>query len=444
MSQKQPNKLIVCDLCLSNEIHETINLGFLYGLSLISPKQEIIFFADQGHQRVIKENINHKALDLEALSYISLPANLNSSIKGYLTSYLRIKSILDYQLQHKSEHLLVLSSVSFQRLILKTLLTLKKYQHINCTFVMHGDLDDLVSIKHKDQEVAGTYFTHVANAQKTQEVAGTYSGTYSNLRKKLIHLCTPSIDFKKHLLTNHSPQVRYIVLAPHILDRLSDDLPHQSLGFYYLPHPAVFSASDQPIKVKHQTQKQKLKCAIFGYGNPPVLMQLNQILSNLWRLQNQSDDKQSTLEDALEIRIVGSNHQGAEFFPWVTSPITHRALSRLEMEKLAADIDLFLILYEPHRYQLSCSGSIIEAFSYLKPVYHLTNPCIDGFNPKSSPIGKSFGHLEALAQALIQLMNNPKQKEKELNHYKANMLKVRPLLDIRHNLPKLKLALGLS
>ena len=47
--------LAVCDLCLSNEIHETVNLGFLYGVSLIQPKQDIYFYADKGHQEVIKE-----------------------------------------------------------------------------------------------------------------------------------------------------------------------------------------------------------------------------------------------------------------------------------------------------------------------------------------------------------------------------------------------------
>ena len=440
--------LAVCDLCLSNEIHETVNLGFLYGVSLIQPKQDIYFYADKGHQAVIKENIKLKGLDLHNIKYVHIPANLNSNYWGYLTSYKRIKKILDSLIQRKTLFLLVLSSVDFQRLILKRLLKRKCYQEITCCFVMHGDLDNLISPKHKLKEVAGTYF-------ESQQVAGTYLSLKSKVRYIWKHrqtYFTPQIDFKKHLLSYHSSQVRYIVLAPHIIPLLLKYVDPNYLSFHYLPHPAVFNplqaftsslTSDSVLSSK---PSGKLKCAVFGYGNPSMLLQLNQELAKQWKAQTKKDCAYhlNDLENHLEIRIIGSNQQGTETFPWIHSPIKKRTLSRLEMEQLAQDIDFFLILYESHRYRLSCSGSIIEALSYQKPVLFLDNPCIQAFNPTAYPIGQNFDTIQSLASSLINYVKRPKQSASELEEFKRNMVRYRPLVDIRTNISKLKIALGLE
>ena len=216
--------------------------------------------------------------------------------------------------------------------------------------------------------------------------------------KQRTNLSYPQIDFKKHLLLYHSSQVRYIVLAPHIIPLLLKYVDSDYLSFHYLPHPAVFNplqtcissvANDSVLSSK---PSGKLKCAVFGYGNPPMLLRLNQELTKLWKAQINKDygHQLNDLENHLEIRIIGSNQQGIEGFPWVHSPIKKRTLSRLEMEQLVQDIDFFLILYESHRYQLSCSGSIIEALSYQKPVLFLDNPCIKAFNPTDYLLGKTL------------------------------------------------------
>ena len=462
MSNADQSPLAVCDLCLNNEIHETVNLGFLYGLSLINPKQDIFFYADKGHQEVIKTNIKNKGLNLEKINYIHIPSNLNASYWGYVINYIIINNILDKITQKNIKRILVLSSVDFQRLVFKYLLKRKRYQHISCSFVMHGDLDCLISTKHnyqEVQEVAGTYF-------EPQEVTGTYSaGTYSGIyfHSKFIHYLktwtkhtlgksknylTPTLDFKAHLLSNHSPQIRYIVLAPHILTKLSNYVDTDDLGFHYVPHPAVFKSSPFPTQhlTAYQSTSKKLKCAIFGYGNPPALFALNQMLIQLWAEQtHQAKDLHlSDLANHLEIRIIGSNHQGTEAFSWVNTPIRKRALNRLEMEELVKDIDLLLILYESHRYQLSCSGSIIEALSYQKPVFFLDNPCIQAFNPIDQPIGQSFGSLQSLALSLINYICHPKERTVELERYRKNILSYRPQIDIKSNLNNLSVALGLK
>ncbi|MAD61447.1 MAG: hypothetical protein CMH49_08060 [Myxococcales bacterium] len=442
MSNGDHSSIAVCDLCLNNEIHETVNLGFLYGLSLISPKQDILFYADEGHQEIIKTNTKTQGLNLEQIRYIHIPSNLNASYWGYILSYIRIKRILDHLIQLEVKKLLILSSVDFQRLILKKLLKRKCYQGITCCFVMHGDLDCLISPKHKSQEV--------------QEVAGTYFWVefYFNFKnylkirikyalKKCQNYLTPKINFKAHLLANHSSQIRYIVLAPHILTQLSNYIDTDYLAFHYVPHPAVFR---KPHSLPQYTPSKKLKCAIFGYGNPPTLFDLNRRLAQLW--QTPADQKEDLrlhdLAHHLEIRMISSNHQGTEAFSWVSTPIKGRTLNRSEMEELIQDIDLLLILYESHRYQLSCSGSIIEALSYQKPVFFLDNPCIRSFNTTDQPIGQNFGTIQELALGLLNYIHNPEKRTIELEKFRQNIMYYRPQVDIKLNLSKLRLALDLK
>ena len=446
MSNGDHSSIAVCDLCLSNEIHETVNLGFLYGLSLISPKQDIFFYADENHQEIIKTNIKTQGLNLEQIKYIHIPSNLNASYWGYILSYIRIKRILDHLIQNEIKTLLVLSSVDFQRLVFKNLLKRKCYQQITCCFVMHGDLDNLISTKHKPQEVAGTYL-------KSQEVAGTYfyfeyfknyikSRIKYALQKSQSYL-TPKIDFKAHFLANHSSQIRYIVLAPHILNQLSNYIDTDYLAFHYVPHPAVFR---KPQSLPYHSPSKKLKCAIFGYGNPPTLFDLNRKLAQLW--QSPAYQKENLrlhdLANHLEIRMISSNHQGTEAFSWVKTPIKERSLSRLEMEELIQDIDLLLILYESHRYQLSCSGSIIEALSYQKPIFFLDNPCIRSFTTTDQPIGQSFSTIQELALGLLNYIHNPEKSTIELERFRQNIVHYRPQIDIKFNLNKLRLALDLK
>ena len=55
---------------------------------------------------------------------------------------------------------------------------------------------------------------------------------------------------------------------------------------------------------------------------------------------------------------------------------------------------------------MSCSGSIIEAHQYGKPILYLENPCIDAFNPKECPIGIATKDIEVMAQVLADIVNN--------------------------------------
>ena len=105
MSAEVQAPLAVCDLCLSNEIHETVNLGFLYGLSLIYPKQDIKYEQDWDNgmdkwaELPLSENENWTELSFDSLPSSKLsPAQVHKPEDGH------------YCLQHIRQHSLITMS----------------------------------------------------------------------------------------------------------------------------------------------------------------------------------------------------------------------------------------------------------------------------------------------------------------------------------------------
>ena len=105
------------------------------------------------------------------------------------------------------------------------------------------------------------------------------------------------------------------------------------------------------------------------------------------------------------------------------------------MEELAQDIDAFLILYEPHRYRLSCSGSIVEALSMHKPIFYLENECIRAFDHiPDVPLGISAPNVSQLAEHMSRFIENYPTHQSELLQFREYIEHVRQAVDITHRL----------
>ena len=417
-------KVAICDLCLNNEIHETVNIGFIYGVTLLFPSETHPFYADRRHQQVLRATIHRRQLNLEQIKDIPMPANQGATWFGQRKSKRRIKVILDDMNTRQISVLLVLSSLPFQRLILKKLLLRPEYQHLRCVMILHGGLEAISGLDHSPTPLLDLSLTNPHTYTKPHQylahLATRFSRSFTNRLRRLKHRClqrwTTPIDFKEHLRQDHSPRIRYIVLSSHIIPNVQTYIDPQSLNFCYLPHPAVFYPQSAP------PQHNQMTFAVFGYGNPGLLQRLNLALTQL------------NLTQPFEIRVIGANHQGVSDFPWMTSPI-QRTLSRVEMEELAQDIDAFLILYEPHRYRLSCSGSIVEALSMHKPIFYLENECIRAFDHLPDvPLGISAPNVGQLAEHMSRFIEEYPAHQSELLQFREHIEQVRQAVDITHRL----------
>ncbi len=108
------------------------------------------------------------------------------------------------------------------------------------------------------------------------------------------------------------------------------------------------------------------------------------------------------------------------------------------MEKYVQDIDIFLIIYDKSRYRLSCSGSILEALSYTKPILHLSNDSVNYFNRQEAPIGFCCDDLEELANKMVEIIDNYSSYEDELQGFRDNIINLRAELSMEKLAPMIK------
>jgi hypothetical protein len=163
------------------------------------------------------------------------------------------------------------------------------------------------------------------------------------------------------------------------------------------------------------------KFATFGYGNPAMLQK---VLIELGKRK---------ISKPYEIRVIGMDASGTDGFQNVYCPSPGKRLERREMEKYARDIDIFLILYENDQYRLSCSNSILEALSYMKPVIHLDNDCINTFNLKERPIGICCHSVEELVLTMEDIIDNYQERLQLFNIFRNNILPMRNKVSIENS-----------
>ncbi|WP_302149079.1 hypothetical protein [uncultured Desulfovibrio sp.] len=421
--------IAVCELNCKNTSHETPNLGFIYGLLLAYPTEPILFFAHSSHWDVLKKNANEKSLDTAKVLFQPIIPYPKTSPLALLWNFFLIAYIFYRIRSLEARAVLFLSTSSAQNYIIKFLMDKIKCALKTCVIVLHGALDTLAtpnftitqhsaieSLKHK------SLFAKILACNIRDLPKKVFSKVTFYAKKISRHLAI-NIDLKKSILYKNSQSIKYIALAQHIQDNLGQYIDTTNIQVHVLTLPAVFAC---PCAA---APNQFLKIAVFGYGHSAMLYRLNVALAKC------------DIQKDYEIRIIGMDGSATEDFPHVTHPI-RRVLKRTEMEALASDIDMFLILYEKERYILSCSGSIIEAHSYVKPVLYLDNPCINAFNPPENPVGIACANIDEMATTLTEIINNFEEFRPTLQKFKSNMLAQRDKIDIRNNLETLRAIVG--
>ncbi len=422
--------IAVCDLCCSNKSHETPNLGFLYGLCLAFPDKEITFFSDYSLWKNLQYNAVEKNIDLKNISHHSIIINPNETILAYFWNLFVIPYIFFLFKKKKITAVLFLATNSFQNYIIKYISQCKIFSALRYAIVLHGALDSLTETFAHDTSPTHNLCTYEPKKALWNRLFDEPSKIFIKVYRKFIYKIsntlklvnrklTPAINFKKSLLYKQDKNINYIILSRHIIKALPQYIDISQLKIFPIPMPAVFTS---PLP---STKNTYLKIAIFGYGNTSVLYTLNKALSLCNITKN------------YEIRIIGMDARGTSEFPHVTQPIKG-VLSRSEMESMLIDIDMFLILYEKHRYTLSCSASIIEAHSYCKPILYLDNPCIDFFNHEDRPIGISCPDIEVMASTFTEIVNNYDIFKNKLEHFRHNIIIQREEIDIKKYASSLK------
>ncbi|MGA2910175.1 MAG: hypothetical protein ABSE04_00030 [Candidatus Microgenomates bacterium] len=427
--------IVICELQCKGISHEEVNSGFIYGLRLAYPNEKIIFFADKNYFRNLKNifKVSGVIINDLILSPINFSGNKSYSLGGVIKNYLLIKDMFDKLISFHENKVFFLSMNPVILYLVKKLKQQDKYKEINCTFVLHGELEDIANKNYKEAYIPGIRRGMIKTDYKKSVIKGFRDPklvlsfainrvtvpirwldlNYSLIFKKIFRV-------KKMMMWQHSNQYKYISLSPHVTKNASKYLNTKFLNFHTIILPIIFNNSASAVKNKF------IKFAVFGYGDSAQMYRMLTLLSK------------KKLTRSYEIRIISMDSRGTEGFANITWLSRGRVLSRREMEDSARDIDVFINLYDRNRHRFGCSLSIFESFSYLKPVLHLSNPGYDYFNKQTKPIGFRCENMESFVRKMVDMIENFPEYKSKLAVFKKNMLEYRKEYNIKNNLTALR------
>lgn len=439
------NMIIICEPQCKGISHEKFNSGYIYGLRLSYPEETIRFYAETSHIVAIKNILFHDNIIIEniefiPISYRDIRNNQDIySIVGMVTYYLLFKKIFSDLLEIGINKIFFLSYTPTILYVIKKLKQKPKFQEMKFTFVLHGDFENIadgydkpvglsIPIKILPNTSVGHQVSQMEFIDLFYKVPRYIRFKIMEVTKQLLgvfgmpwrFICPILFSTKKMLLWNHSSDFKYIANSPHIITNAGRYINVEKLNIYTVVLPTVFA---QPIPQPHN---EYVKFATFGYGDSLMLHNVAFLLS------------QKKVTKPYEIRIIGMDNRGTDGLENITCPGSGKVLDRAEMEKYAFDIDMFLILYDITRYRLGCSGTILESLSYMKPILHFNNDCVNYFSPPEKPVGICCENLDDFVCKLLDIIENYESYIPEFQIYRENIMKLREKYAIINSIPQLQ------
>ena len=414
--------IVVCEPQCLKMSHEKVNSGFLYGIRLAYPNEKILFYAADSHIRAIKHILIHDNVYLSNIEYKTIKFSVNDTLFSFVRYYLLFKKIFSIMKNSKIDKLFLLS---FNIKILFIIQKLKQkpiYSTFKLAAVLHGEFENIADEPVVRRNIETNHATKdlsflISKIKKVKASNIPYKiltviirHTIGYVQKKYLQFCkhifSKLFPYKKIFTRQISSDYRFIALSPHIINNSKNYLDLDKISMKCIVMPTIFSNITEPANNEY------VKFAVFGFGYPAMLQK---VLMSLFS---------RTLYKNYEIRIIGMDNSGTEGFSNISScPNTAAGyqLSREEMEQHVVDIDIFLNLYDKDQYRLSCTNSITEALSYIKPILHFDNDCINTFNNKEHPIGICCDTIDMYASKMADIINNFTKYKPCLAEYRQNI-----------------------
>lgn len=409
--------------CLSFS-HEKVNSGLLACLRKAFPHEKIVLYAHRTHIEALKAMFDRDGVEMGDIEYchVEFKPYLNPFV--FLGYFLQLFRIFKKQIRMGNRKFFFLSYNSPLLFVLQKLTGVAAFKDLKMTLVMHGGFEKIATEAPPSVSLRVSRFPSVNTGMREKLRKNGIIGIFRKLPKLIWNRYFSNFWVSRmdkwfpesSVLLNPNPDhFRFLALSPHILSNVKKLIPELNISLQALVLPTVFA------KPKNTVSNKYPKFAVFGYGNS---IYLHNLLLHLQGLK---------IHSPYEIRVISMDIRGTQGFPNVTCPSEGKTMTRSEMENYAFDIDMFLILYDQNRYRLSCSASILESMSYLKPVLHLQNECIDFFNQPDLPIGISTKSLEEMALEIKNIAENYPAFQENFENFRSNIFKLREVHSIERS-----------
>lgn len=366
--------IVLCELQFRGFEHAMANAALIETVADAFQEEELLFLAEAEHIRYIKNTLDAHSVVVKYYE-TTIPPRTRFDYQRSMPDFRFCRNV--FHLAHKNHaNTIIFCSVTTPGLIsIKALL--RSYRDIICLVFPHDILQDVTK--------APPLLPH-----------------------------RRFVSFRLWISFGNTHRLRYVVLAPHIEEGLKQYVPRVSGYVSSIDHPYYFSDDVGPEPFADGA----IHFGSYGVGS------FEKGTDTFFRLADEIHPAKTTYKPTFTL-IGHMPQKQMKDVPHrsVNIPSPDVPLDQETYEEYCRNIDYAVFLYRSNAYELRAGGSILDAFSLLKPIIALKSPLTEYYFKKMGDIGYLCENHNAIKDTILDILET-----KPIDRYrqqKANILKQR-------------------
>ena len=336
--------------------HASVNAALIGIVAEAFQDEELLFLAEAEHIRYVKNILDAHAVVVRYRETTIPPRTLVEQYKRFAPDFRLYRNVFRVAHKNRANRIIFCSVMSPGLISIKALL--RRYREIACVAVLHHVL--------KEVTVVPSLQPH-----------------------RLFFWLRLWLSFC------NTHRLRYVVLGPHIEERLKQYVPRVS---------GYVSSIDLPYFFRDDVSPEPLADEVIRFGSYGV-GSFEKGTDIFFRLAEEVQSAKTTYKPTFTlVGYVWDEQLKAVPHRSVNIPSLDAPLDADAYEKYCRNIDYALFFYVPNAYELRASGAFLDAFLFLKPIIALKSPLSEYYFKKMGDIGYLCENHEAMRDTVLDIL----------------------------------------
>lgn len=355
--------IIICEPQCAGFEHVEFNAALIATVRSAFPEEEISFYAEREHLALVKAELTTRAVDGIAYFRIEIPPRTAYAHRRFPAEMRLYRHIFDTAKDLGIQRILFSSTTGPGLIAMKV--HMRRYRHVRCVVVPHSDLESLM--------------------KKRPSLKPFVPSSYLDL----------PFWFRFSFLYGNGERLKYLVLGQSIKEQICLKYPKLEKIIRSVDHPYFYRESDDFIPFRDGVIR--FGSLGVGVGNKGIDLFIK--MGEEFCHAGARNKPEFIHIGPLSKKVVVPKSSPVKI------PSHYSPLNRKDYDFYASSIDYAVFLYKRTSYRLSASGTLFDAFSYLKPVIALKTPFFEYYFKTMGDIGYLCNDYREIKEVVIRILN---------------------------------------